>query len=62
MGDALNQIRAIMQIMQQVGGVDSEINAINVIIQNLQNNKITPEEAVKQAQEVSANRQDKYAL
>jgi len=58
---AINQIQGIKQTMQQIGGVDSEDNAIDTIIQNLQNNKITPKEAVKQAQNLSANRQERYA-
>jgi hypothetical protein len=55
---ALTEIEAIRQQIQQGGNVDAENDQFNMIRQNLASDTITPEKALELARSVPYSRQD----
>jgi ribosomal protein L12E/L44/L45/RPP1/RPP2 len=52
------EVNMILQQIWQTGAVDVEPDRIKEILENLKEDKITPEEAIKKAREIQNNRQD----
>ncbi len=55
--EALRTIEYIKNIINQMGANDVEIPTLNAIEGNLRRSKITPEEAMNQAQKILENKQ-----
>ncbi|MCX6756224.1 MAG: hypothetical protein NTX85_02705 [Candidatus Nomurabacteria bacterium] len=54
----MQEIRALMQQIQQEGNVDSELTAFNCILEKIKKEEITPEEGLTQAQHMIDRRQN----
>ncbi len=50
------RIRQIFQMICQFGAVDSEKNQIDNIIRDMQSGKLTPEDAVEQANQILSDK------
>jgi len=55
---AKDQIAFIKQKVSILGRNDAEISNLEDLIQKLYKNELTPEEAIRQAEEIERNKQD----
>lgn len=58
LSQAMNELAAIEQRMQQEGSVDSELDQIKQIRTDLTAGTITPKEAIDRARSIVSSRQD----
>lgn len=56
--EAVRRIMGIMQTVFQGGSVDSERDVFMKIIEQLESNELSPEDAVRRAEQISSSRQD----